>query len=146
MVNLTTQNDRAVFGSNATTNSYVKVDWTVTSDQRDKTDITDFTHGLDYANQLRPVNYVWDERSNYENGIPDGSKKKSDVQLGFLAQEVQAIETGLGINNNAIVDTEFPDSLKMTNVKLIPVLVKAIQELSSKNDALEARLTALENA
>ena len=27
---------------------------------------------------------------------------------------------------------------------LIPYLVKAIQELSAKNDALEARLTALE--
>jgi len=144
MINIIGEDNRAVFGNNTTTHSYVKVDWTVTSDQRDKTDITNFTHGLDYANKLRPVNYVWDERSNYEDGIPDGSKKKSEVQLGFLAQEVQAIETGLGIDNNAIVDTEFSDSLKMTNAKLIPVLVNAIKELSEKNDALESRLAALE--
>jgi hypothetical protein len=29
--------------------------------------------------------------------------------------------------------------------KFVPILVKAIQELSAKNDALEARLAALES-
>jgi hypothetical protein len=144
--NITTESNRICLGANAITNAYVKVAWTVTSDQRDKADITNFTHGLDYVNELRPVNFVWDDRSNYEDGVSDGSKKKSDVQLGFLAQEVQAVETGLGIDNNAIIDTEQLDLLKMTESKLIPVLVNAIQELSSKNDALEARLIALENA
>ena len=32
----------------------------------------------------------------------------------------------------------------MDNTKLVPLLVKALQELSAKNDALEARITALE--
>ena len=133
------------------TNAYIKVAWTVTSDQRDKADITDFTHGLDYINELRPVNYVWDERSNYADGISDGSKKKDLPQLGFLAQEIEAVETSLGITNNCVVDKENPEHLKVTETKLIPILVNAIQELSAKNDALEtqnatfaARLTALE--
>jgi hypothetical protein len=138
----TSHNYRVVVGSNDITNAYIKVGWTTTSDQRDKADITNFTHGLDYVNELRPVNFVWDDRSSYEDGVSDGSKKKSDVQLGFLAQEVQAVETGLGIDNNAIIDTEQSDLLKMTETKLIPVLVNAIQELSTENEALKARLTA----
>jgi hypothetical protein len=38
-----------------------------------------------------------------------------------------------------------PDQLEATQGRLIPVLVKAIQELSAENKALAARLTALEN-
>ena len=38
----------------------------------------------------------------------------------------------------------YDEHLKVTNSHLIPVLVKALQELSAKNDALEARLTTLE--
>jgi len=135
--NVTNEDNRVVIGHNTITNAYVKVAWTVTSDQRDKTDITDFNHGLDYITKLRPVNYVWDDRSNYEDGISDGSKKKDKPQLGFLAQEVQAVETLLGITNDCIVDTEDEELLKITETKLIPILVNAIKELSAKVEALE---------
>jgi trimeric autotransporter adhesin len=138
---LSTADNRVGIGHSGTTNAYVQVAWTVVSDQRDKADITNFTHGLDYVNKLRPVNYVWDNRINYEDGVPDGSKKKSEVQLGFLAQEVQAVETSLGIDNNAIIDTEDSDKLRMTESKLIPVLVNAVQELSAQVTALTERLT-----
>ena len=43
---LTTASHRVVIGNNNITHSYIKVDWTVTSDRRDKTDITPFNHGL----------------------------------------------------------------------------------------------------
>ena len=155
---ITSDNDQFVAGHNDITHSYVKVDWTTGSDERDKADITDFTHGLDYVNELRPVNFVWDDRHKYveiqvdedgnnipmtaediANAVRDGSKKGTDVQLGFIAQEVQAIEDSLGIDNHCIVDTKDPDKLGMTTAKLVPVLVNAIQELSAK-------VTALENA
>jgi hypothetical protein len=74
--------------------------------------------------------------------VSDGSKKKDDPQLGFLAQEVQAIEDGFGIDNNCIVDTETPELLKMTETKLIPVLVNAIKELSAEVEALKAQLNS----
>ena len=63
------------------------------------------------------------------------------INIGFLAQEVKAIETNLGIDNHAIVDTTDLDSIGMKYSKLIPVLVKAIQELSAENEALKVRLT-----
>jgi hypothetical protein len=149
----TTHDYRVVIGQNGITNAYIKVAWTVTSDKRDKADITDFNHGLSYINQLRPVNFVWDDRSNYKDRISDGSKKKDKPQLGFLAQEVLAVESSLGIDNDCIIDKEEPDLYKMTETKLIPVLVNAIKELSAENKALTtslesltARLEALENS
>ena len=72
------------------------------------------------------------------------SKKKDLPQLGFLAQEIEAVETSLGITNNCVVDKEDVDNLKITETKLIPILVNAIKELSTQNAALAARLTALE--
>ena len=134
---IATENNRFVAGSTAVTNAYVKVAWTVTSDQRDKADITNFTHGLNYINQLRPVNFVWDERSEYVNGVSDGTKKKDKVQLGFLAQEIQATEDSLGIVNDCVVDKEQPEALKVTETKLIPILVNAIQELTARIEVLE---------
>jgi hypothetical protein len=38
-----------------------------------------------------------------------------------------------------------PDKLEAKQEHLIPVLTQAIKELSAKNDALEARLAALES-
>mgnify|MGYP003330767635 CR=1 FL=1 len=39
-----------------------------------------------------------------------------------------------------------PDRLEAREGQLIPVLVKAIQELTTKLEAAEARITTLENA
>ena len=76
--------------------------------------------------------------------VRDGKHKKDLIDIGFLAQEVKTIETDLGIDNHAIVDTSNSDSFGMKYNKLIPVLVNAIQELSAKNDALLARIETLE--
>ena len=154
--NISSESGEICLGNNSIGEAHVKVDWTIDSDERDKADIANFTHGLDYVNGLRPVNFVWDMRSDYvekqsdEDGniipmteeeiinvVRDGSKKGSDVQLGFIAQEVQAIEDSLGIDNNCIVDTKREDFYKMKSAKMIPVLVNAIKELSAKVEALE---------
>ena len=144
--NLAANSDRIVIGSTNTSNAYVKVAWTVTSDARDKTDVENSPYGLNFVSALRPVTFKWDERCNYEDGISDGSKKKDKAQLGFLAQEVISVEKLFGASSKAflIADDEEDERLKITETKFIPVLVKAIQELSAKNDALEARLAALE--
>jgi hypothetical protein len=84
--------------------------------------------------QLRVVKYNWIEQ---ENTTPK--------ELGFIAQEVEQVFAGL-------VETD-ADNLKMIKQPvLIPMLVKAIQELKAINDtqaetinALTARIVALEN-
>ena len=119
------------------------------SDKRDKTDIDDFTHGLNWVNQLKPVTYRWDKRTWYgteENpiGTPDGSKKRNKKHIGFLAQDVLEIEGNPSDKDDMLVvnlnndDTAY--GLKYE--RLVPVLVNAIKELSAENTALKARLDA----
>jgi len=97
----------------------------VLSDARDKTAIVDLPAGLDDVLALRPVQY----QSHPRGGECDGKNR-----FGFIAQEVA--ETALGA---VVVDAENPDKLRMTNEYLIPVLVKAVQQLA-------ARVAELENA
>jgi len=53
------------------------------------------------------------------------------VRYGFKAQDVLALEGA----NPVIVDNEDVDKLRMVDTALIPVLVKALQELNAKFDA-----------
>ena len=125
------------------------------SDSRDKADITDFNIGLNWVKDLRPVTYKWDKRSWYGTeeeplGTPDGSKKKSKVHIGFVAQEVLEIEkaNGFADSKDTMLTcnlTEDGQRYGMKYERLVPVLVNAIKELSAKNDALEARIKKLED-
>ena len=119
-----------------------------TSDSRDKTDVQDFTQGLSWINSLRPVTYKWDRRTwdgtkEQPYGTPDGSKKQSRVHVGFLAQEVLDIEkaNGYGDNNdNSLLVTLNTDGMGygIGYERVVPMLVNAIKELSTRVTALEA--------
>ena len=139
---VTTGSNIVGIGDNNVANAYIKVAWTVTSDARDKADIQDANYGLSFVNSLRPVVFKWDDRSNYKNWISDGSKKKNKTQIGFLAQDVIALEKENGAigGDFLIADDNNLDALKLTETKLIPVLVKAIQELKAEVDSLKAQL------
>ena len=103
------------------------------SDRRDKTDIVDLPVGLDFINKVRPVKFKWDTRE----GLP---AKDGKIRAGFIAQELQ--EAQLGSEYLDLVMDNDPDKLEAKQGKLIPVLVKAIQELSAENTVLKARLDA----
>jgi len=141
--NITSESDRIVLGSSTTSNAYIQVAWTVVSDSRDKADVNDCPYGLSFVNNLRPVKYKWDRRSSYEDGIPTGEHKSSKFELGFLAQDIIATEQQTEEANLMIGDDEQADSLKIVETKMIPVLVKAIQELTTRLEAAEAEIAAL---
>jgi hypothetical protein len=107
------------------------------SDARDKTDVTALPVGLDLVNSLKPVKFTWQMRE--PNEVKDGTS-----EAGFIAQELQAVEVEYSADYLGLVYDENPAQLEASPGKLIPVLVKAIQELSAKNDALEARIAQLE--
>jgi hypothetical protein len=129
-------------GDNNMLSAFMKISFTVTSDKRDKADITDFTHGLSWINKLRPVTYRWDMRSKYDDGIPDGSKKEQKLNIGLIAQEELEIEKEHGFandKNDMLITTENADgNYGMEYERLVPILVNAIKELSVKVTALEA--------
>ena len=99
------------------------------SDERDKTDIVDLADGLDIINALKPRKFTWAMREASAN---DG---KTDI--GFIAQE---IDSALGDKNDYIsaVYKDNPDKLEASFGRFMPILVKAVQELSTKVTALEA--------
>lgn len=106
----------------------------VVSDARDKIVQGDVPHGLDFVNQLEPKSFYFKESRDGE--VPNGP-----LRYGFLAQDILALEG----DGSVIIDDEDSEKLRYNGEALVPVLVNAIKELSAKNDALEARINALEN-
>ena len=151
-LNWTTESNRLTLGNIGITNSYVRVDWTIQSDIRDKTNIGTVPHGIDFVKDLNPISYKF-RTARGEDTTSGG------VKYGFSAQDILALETANG-GSNVIVDNEFEENLSLTSSYLIPVLVNAIKQqqtqietletkvttLETQRADLEARLTALENA
>jgi len=110
------------------------------SDARDKTDIAALDAGLAFINSLNPVRFTWNMRpeEDFEGNLVQG--RVGDEDTGFIAQELKAAQDATGIVIPGLVYDSNPDKLEAGYGKLLPVLVKAIQELSAKVEALEAQL------
>ena len=105
--------------------------YNTSSDYRLKENVTPMTNGLASINALSPITYDW---------ISDKSTGE-----GFIAHELQAVIPLAVTGEKDAVDAE--GKIKPQGVdysKIVVHLVAACQELSAKNDALEARLAALE--
>lgn len=118
---------------------------TAISDARDKADVADLSLGIDFLNTLRPVQYRWDRRDWYENGTPDGSQKTADFEAGFIAQELDTAQNNASAEWLNLVLKSNPDRLEATPGKLLPIVVKACQQLHARLVELEARLAVLES-
>jgi hypothetical protein len=142
-----TGSNKIVLGNNSITNAYIKVDWTVTSDKRDKTDIEPLTMGLDFVNKLNPVTYRWDMRSDYGNKTPDGTHKKAKLSGGLLAQDVEVLEREYGykVEDETSILTSISEdgNYGLIYGKFVPVLIKAVQELSAQVTTLQQEINTL---
>lgn len=114
------------------------------SDARDKKNIIDLPLGLDFIAMLKPRMYNWDKREWYEDKISDGSKMQQVPTAGFIAQELDEAQT----NGNAewlnLVLKDNPEKWEATPGNLLPIVVKAIQELKANNDELAESNNKLE--
>jgi hypothetical protein len=100
------------------------------SDVRDKKEVTELSAGLDFVNTLKPVEFVWDDRN--ENG-------KHDVKdFGFIAQDLKKSQEDAALAETLnLVYEQNPERLEASYGKLIPILVKAIQDLSKEIEILK---------
>jgi len=104
-----------------------------TSDYRLKEYITPMTGALAKVALLKPVTYKWKV---------DGT----DGQ-GFIAHELQdVVPDCVGGDKDAVDANGNPQYQGIDTSFLVATLTAAIQELSAKNDALTARIVALETA
>ena len=107
------------------------------SDARDKDEIQDLSLGLDYIQQVRPVEFVWQMR---DGAVTD----KKD--FGFIAQEMQAVEDANDAPWVRSVLRNNPDRLEVAPAQLLPIAIKAIQELSAQVDEMKAEIAAIKGA
>jgi hypothetical protein len=117
---------------------------TALSDERDKKDIAPLVHGLDFVKQLKPVSFEWNSRPEI---VTDHVGKEIQIQgkvgiadIGFIAQDIVALEDSLNAADSLQLSfRDNPEKLEVTQGRLIPILVKAIQDLTAKVEALEAK-------
>ena len=105
------------------------------SDERDKTNIIDCPFGIEYLDKLRPVQYTWKRRvltKNDENNIHNGKSR-----IGFIAQE---IKDTMSNNENEILNLIYESNKERLEFKqdnLLPIIVKAIQDILKENNKLK---------
>jgi hypothetical protein len=133
----------------------------IRSDGRDKTDIKPMENGLEFVMKLKPVTGYYDRRDSYTdelfkdlpaeerevkirewwaNPIKDGSHKENRLKHWFIAQDVAALESEYG--QLPMVNLK-NDTYTLEYATFIPVMVKAIQELSAQVEELKTELKEL---
>ena len=110
------------------------------SDSRVKSDVADLTDGLSIVSQLRPVTYKYNTKSEFYNPIDE-----TTTRYGFIADEVKTVAPQYIKEGEGKIDgVEVDDFKTLSQTKMIPMLVKAIQELKEENDSLKSRIETLE--
>jgi trimeric autotransporter adhesin len=127
IVNITTESNRIVMGNDDHTCAQIKIAWTATSDCRDKTCFKPIAHGLDFVRALKPTEY------QFKQGGRDSAETDGKRRYGFLAQDILPLEGDAPV----IISADNPEKLQYTESHLIPILVKAIQELGQPRAEVE---------
>jgi len=112
------------------------------SDKRLKKNIESLGDGLDILLKFRPVTFEYNSRGGSGFTPDDGL-----LRYGFIADEILGVAPQyVDIKEGIIDEGTVTDMKEISMTMFIPMMFKAIQELSAKNDALEARILTLENA
>jgi hypothetical protein len=101
---------------------------TTISDERDKANIQTLNAGIDFIKEIRPVKFDW----NMRNGAKVGAH-----QFGFIAQELKSAQEKTGINVPQLVNDNDPERLQVGIAALMPIMVKAIQDLANEIEQLK---------
>lgn len=102
-----------------------------TSDQRVKKDIAPLADGLNVVMKLKPVSFSFKPHKIHHFSV--------EKQVGFIAQDVETVLDGKDYIKSVVATNEDGgENLKgLAESKIIPFLVKAIQELKAEVDLLK---------
>ena len=124
--------------------------WNHISDVNLKENIIESTMGLSFINDLTPVTYNWRKKENLEGIYKEKYKDSKDNERiindkthhGFVAQQIkEVIENNEDVPDGFNLWTKTDDGIEgMSEGALIPILVKAIQELNQKIKILEDKI------
>jgi hypothetical protein len=138
-------------------------DWTNISDGRVKKNIKNNVPGLTFINKLKPLTYnldldaadkiaqrpaIKDKDGNIIPAQEDVAARKAKEQIvytGFIAQDVERAAKELNYNFSGVdAAKNEKDLYGLRYSEFVVPLVKAVQELSAKNNALEHKNDQLE--
>lgn len=137
--------NQITLGNNSVTSLRCNVT-TITSlsDARDKKNIKDLNLGIDFLMNVKPRLFNWDRREWYDDNVSDGSKIQETPTAGFVAQELDEVQQSENAEWLKLVMKDNPEKLEATPGNLLPIMVKAIQELKIENDELKSQNDKLE--
>ena len=132
-------------GAHAGISLYSYSNLQVISDARTKRDVSDNLVGLDFINKLRTVSYKKINPADYPEeilhpkfaGSSDRPKDDDRGNIGLLAQEVKSVVEDSGIECDVVNESEANGSMFISYANLVPMLIKAVQELSDRVKELE---------
>jgi hypothetical protein len=130
------------------------VNWSVISDARFKKDIRNDVAGLDFIVQLKPVTYHYDilkyrnhtgESKTDTTITADMVQSKEAIRYsGFLAQEVESAAILSGYDFSGVHHPENEtDTYTLSYAEFVVPLVKAVQELNLKLEAIKSENSEL---
>jgi hypothetical protein len=143
------------WGNSSISTNNIQTDWTVDSDVRIKKDIENSDIGLSFVNALKTRKYKKRHPSEYDAEILEARYKRgganydddkdeiikdefddNKVLNGLVAQEVKAVMDDLDVEFSGwSADTKGQQGIQYST--LVVPLIKAVQELSAKVEALE---------
>lgn len=121
----------------------------VSSDARLKKDVKSDVPGLVFIKKLRPVTYHFERNADTLvrnssvslNQIDPEEIINNRLQTGFIAQEVEATAKEVGFEfNGIIVPKDENEYYALRYSSFVVPLVKAVQELSIKNESLQRNI------
>jgi len=138
------------------------------SDERDKAEVRDTVLGLDFINELRPVDYKWDVREDYRAEMPtkgdlseedykilmdewlesvkldnithDGTHTRTRYHHGLIAQEVQDVIQASGVDFGGFQDHSVNGGQDVLSLGYTELIAPMIKAIQE----LTARINVLE--
>ena len=140
-------NSNFTFGDGATDSNIAFGATTITapSDIRLKEDIEDEKIGLDFINDLRPVTFRWKKAKDVpsemkaHNANSEKRVMNGKYNHGFVAQEVKEVIDKYDLKDgfDMWTEDEADGRQRIGEASLMPLMVKAVQELSARVKELE---------
>ena len=110
------------------------------SDERLKENMVELTDGLSKINRIKPYSFTWKE--GFDESL------EGVTQYGFGAHQTKSVDEILvepfGVGDIELPNETIENPLRVNEKFIIPMLVKAVQELSAKVETLETKVAALE--
>jgi hypothetical protein len=126
-----------------------------TSDKKYKKNIKSLSGGIDVVKALKPVEFDWIQQKHITDKDGKVLREKHEFpehkNIGFIAQDIQEVLKGKDWLKNIVsqntreaikdedgkIVVEEESYLAVSEMKLVPVLVQAIQELTARLEKLE---------